>query len=71
MFISQLIKIVLVAMFIYLLFRLVTYILGIRKMVRSKMREEEKRREYARQDRFGEEGKKQVIELDKDHYKVE
>jgi hypothetical protein len=40
-------------------------------MVRSKMREEEKRREYARQDRFGEEGKKQVIELDKDHYKVE
>ncbi len=71
MFFGQLLKILLFAAFLYLVYNLVVYILRIRRIVREKRRQEE--RKYGNEHKGpSEKGNgKEVIELDKDHYKVE
>ena len=69
MFLRQLINILLVAAFLYLLYLLMRRIWRIRRIVRGKRKEAEMR--GAGRQAFEGDKKNQVIEIDKDHYKVE
>jgi hypothetical protein len=71
MFFGQLLKILLFAAFLYLIFNLVVYIFRILRIVRAKRKEEERKFGDTRKDPSGKSNGKEVIEIDKDHYKVE
>jgi hypothetical protein len=71
MFIGQLLKILFFAAFLYLIYNLVVYIIRIRRIIKAKRREEEIKGGNMRGDASEQNGRKKVIEIDKDHYKVE
>ena len=71
MFFGQLLKILLFAAFFYLVFNLVVYIFRILRIVRAKRKEEELRYRNTQKSPSGKSNGKEVIEIDKDHYKVE
>jgi hypothetical protein len=71
MFIGQLLKILFIAAFFYLIYNLVAYIIRIRRIIKAKRREEEIKGGNTRGDASEQNGRKKVIEIDKDHYKVE
>jgi len=70
MFIFQMLKILFIAAFLYMLYNLVVYVFKIGRIVREKRKEQEKRRTKRPEDRREGDGKR-VIELGKDQYKVE
>jgi hypothetical protein len=70
MFIFQMLKILFIAAFLYMLYNLVVYVFKIGRIVREKRKEQEKRRTKRPEDRSEGDGRR-VIELGKDQYKVE
>jgi hypothetical protein len=70
MFIFQMLKILFIAAFLYMLYNLVVYVFKIGRIVWEKRKEQEKRRTKRPEDRSEGDGRR-VIELGKDQYKVE
>jgi len=66
-----LLKILFIAAFIYMLYNLIVYVIKVGRIVRAKRKEQEIRKDAGRNDRSGQGIGKQVIELDKDQYRVE
>ena len=70
MFFGQLLKILFFAALLYLSYNLVAYIMRIRRLLKDRRRQEEEKFRNTHRSPSEENGK-EVIELDKNHYKVE
>ncbi|OHD65556.1 MAG: hypothetical protein A2176_03130 [Spirochaetes bacterium RBG_13_51_14] len=72
MVIAQLLKILFIAVFIYMVYNLISYLFKLGKALRDRQTEDEKRRQQRMRNAGpGRRNRSDVIELDKDQYKVE